>query len=725
MAAAILVALAIAAQAPLMLGLVQAAPSPGEASVNGEVVLPALADAAAVLEGGEWPWWNPFARLGEPFMASGVQPLYPGFWPLLFFGASALPWVLALHSALACVFMFRWLRALPASRFAAFLGGGFWGAGIFFQLQLQRLPEAAACAWLPLALEGVWRLTRPGRTPPFVAAVALGIAAMFATGAHATPAVGAGLCLVLGTCNLLCLHRSDRMPALFGLGLAGIGAALLAAPFWLDAIQNGTALEHGHSATGGGLPSLFAALAPLHLTALAASSDGSDPFELALFPGTLVLMLLVLALVRPSPARPRWPWLAVAALGAAGNALDGKLPGCSLALVQLAALVLACQGLDAFLEDPFRRPAAALGLAAGAAALGLVGLAACVLQPQFLADCYARAVGLAASTAAERAAAAGQALLPTSLSLLLLGLAMLTWRRLGILRFKVTLAVLVFGELGYLAWAMAPQRAVPPDVDVVGTGGARVLATDLQSGARLARGRAPTRRVNSVGDSVLARTRAFLDDAAPGALANGARVRFGTVASDRFEPRLASLAQIDVLLGDHALVASPFAAPAGPEGAAQPAPTPFARLVFQARFAADTAAARQDLRTRPSPSTSVVVEGDLGAFAPRMPPRPGSVHLLEETAGKTRVRVDTNQGRGFLVLADAFAPGWKATIDGEPVPVLAADVAFRAVAVPEGEHEIELTYAPWAKVFGLPLSGVGAVFVLACFAKLRRRRRRA
>jgi uncharacterized membrane protein YfhO len=57
-----------------------------------------------------------------------------------------------------------------------------------------------------------------------------------------------------------------------------------------------------------------------------------------------------------------------------------------------------------------------------------------------------------------------------------------------------------------------------------------------------------------------------------------------------------------------------------------------------------------------------------------------------------------------VVLLDGFAPGWRARVDGEPVAVARANLAFRAVAVPAGTHTIELTYRPAALLVGLGLS---------------------
>jgi hypothetical protein len=77
---------------------------------------------------------------------------------------------------------------------------------------------------------------------------------------------------------------------------------------------------------------------------------------------------------------------------------------------------------------------------------------------------------------------------------------------------------------------------------------------------------------------------------------------------------------------------------------------------------------------------------------------------------------------GFVVVTDAFDAGWRATVDGRTAPVLRANLAFRAVAVPAGRHTVEMVYRPASVTAGLLISLVAAA---ACALALERGRRRA
>ncbi len=102
-----------------------------------------------------------------------------------------------------------------------------------------------------------------------------------------------------------------------------------------------------------------------------------------------------------------------------------------------------------------------------------------------------------------------------------------------------------------------------------------------------------------------------------------------------------------------------------------------------------------------------------------------------DSAGESRVvsylpdRVEmevTARRAAVVVLLDSFDPGWRAWVDGEPVRILRANVAFRAVPVPPGKHRVEMRYRPRALTLGIAVSALTAVIALAAVAVIARRR---
>jgi uncharacterized membrane protein YfhO len=78
---------------------------------------------------------------------------------------------------------------------------------------------------------------------------------------------------------------------------------------------------------------------------------------------------------------------------------------------------------------------------------------------------------------------------------------------------------------------------------------------------------------------------------------------------------------------------------------------------------------------------------------------------------------------GLAVILDPFYPGWTATLDGKPVPILRADYAFQAVAVPAGRHELRLAYRNRWVTAGAAVS-LGTLVLLAGALAMRSRRMR-
>ncbi|WP_324650849.1 YfhO family protein [Georgenia sp. H159] len=103
---------------------------------------------------------------------------------------------------------------------------------------------------------------------------------------------------------------------------------------------------------------------------------------------------------------------------------------------------------------------------------------------------------------------------------------------------------------------------------------------------------------------------------------------------------------------------------------------------------------------------------------------PAVVDVEADTADHKRVRVAAD-GAGMLVVADAFQDGWHAYVDGEPVDLLRADHALTGVAVPAGEHVVELSYEPvgWSVLPWVAVVTAGGLVVLWVLIAQRGRRR--
>jgi uncharacterized membrane protein YfhO len=78
-------------------------------------------------------------------------------------------------------------------------------------------------------------------------------------------------------------------------------------------------------------------------------------------------------------------------------------------------------------------------------------------------------------------------------------------------------------------------------------------------------------------------------------------------------------------------------------------------------------------------------EGDGGDSTP--------VEILREDNGHIALRT-TRTGPGWLVIAQAWYPGWKARVNGIETPILRANYAFGAVKLDAGASRIELDYEP-------------------------------
>jgi hypothetical protein len=92
------------------------------------------------------------------------------------------------------------------------------------------------------------------------------------------------------------------------------------------------------------------------------------------------------------------------------------------------------------------------------------------------------------------------------------------------------------------------------------------------------------------------------------------------------------------------------------------------------------------------------------------------VRLVEKYPN--RIVVDAEmECRGLVVVADAFFPGWRASVDGAAVPITQVYGALRAVEAGRGRHRIEMVYRPWSVILGA--TGTLAGWLLATFLAFR------
>jgi hypothetical protein len=120
-----------------------------------------------------------------------------------------------------------------------------------------------------------------------------------------------------------------------------------------------------------------------------------------------------------------------------------------------------------------------------------------------------------------------------------------------------------------------------------------------------------------------------------------------------------------------------------------------------------------DIVTQPffDPSSRAVLEESPGIDPTGA--TPGRATYRQRGPQASDVTVDSGSP-SLLLVRNVWDPGWRATIDGRPAPVLVADYLLQGIAVPAGRHTVELRYDdPWVG-YGL----LGSAMTLAGLALL-------
>jgi len=99
-----------------------------------------------------------------------------------------------------------------------------------------------------------------------------------------------------------------------------------------------------------------------------------------------------------------------------------------------------------------------------------------------------------------------------------------------------------------------------------------------------------------------------------------------------------------------------------------------------------------------------------------------SARLIEDKRNTVQVAAESESG-GILFLSDTYYPGWRADVDGIPARIFKADVAFRAVSVPPGNHIVRFAFRPRSLELSFYALGAGLLVAITGLVLGRKRRR--
>jgi hypothetical protein len=136
-----------------------------------------------------------------------------------------------------------------------------------------------------------------------------------------------------------------------------------------------------------------------------------------------------------------------------------------------------------------------------------------------------------------------------------------------------------------------------------------------------------------------------------------------------------------------------------------------------ARVVESAEAAVRELRRSGEDLADVLVEAPPGSA---LATAPGRVLAIERRPERVRIEAEAD-GDGFLVVNDAWWPGWTADLDGTVTPVFRVDGLVRGVRWPAGRHVLTMAYRPPELRAGLIVS-VAALAALAALLLAGRRR---
>jgi hypothetical protein len=116
------------------------------------------------------------------------------------------------------------------------------------------------------------------------------------------------------------------------------------------------------------------------------------------------------------------------------------------------------------------------------------------------------------------------------------------------------------------------------------------------------------------------------------------------------------------------------------------------------------------------PRRELLLPAEARAELPPVSPGKPVVRLMSFSNHALRVAVDSDRST-LVSLAQSYYPAWRATLDGAPVRIWRSNLAFQALAVPTGRHQVVLAYEDAGLHLGAGISCLTTVGLLTCWIR--------
>lgn len=108
------------------------------------------------------------------------------------------------------------------------------------------------------------------------------------------------------------------------------------------------------------------------------------------------------------------------------------------------------------------------------------------------------------------------------------------------------------------------------------------------------------------------------------------------------------------------------------------------------------------------PRKKVALTDDLGV---KNPTGSGSATILKYSPNEISIKTNTSNDE-ILVLSDQYEDGWSAKVDGKQTKITRANLIFRAVKIPSGNHEVVFYYWPKSFETGLKITTITTLLII-------------